>query len=58
MSVRSALIRVRWNDIPVRREDSSTEIRSGEDFEVVGSIVPMMLAEIFPELASADPAHR
>ena len=26
ISVRSALIRVRWNDMPVRREDSSTDI--------------------------------
>ena len=26
ISVRSALMRVRWNDMPVRREDSSTEI--------------------------------
>jgi hypothetical protein len=24
-------MRVRWNDIPVRREDSSTEIRSAAD---------------------------
>ena len=29
MSVRSALMRVRWNDIPVRRFDSSVEISSG-----------------------------
>ena len=28
ISVRSALMRVRWNDMPVRREDSSTEIWS------------------------------
>ena len=26
ISVRSALMRVRWNDMPVRRDDSSTEI--------------------------------
>ncbi len=31
ISVRSALMRVRWNDMPVRRDDSSTEIRSGSD---------------------------
>ena len=30
ISVRSALMRVRWNDMPVRRIDSSTEMLSGE----------------------------
>src|SRR5882672_5307170 len=35
ISVRSALIRVRWNDIPVRRDDSSTEMRSEPDSEVI-----------------------
>lgn len=34
MSVRSALMRVRCNDIPVRRAESSTEIRSGSDWAV------------------------
>src|SRR5262245_19842125 len=34
MRVRSALMRVRWKDMPVRREESSTDIRSGSDFEV------------------------
>ncbi len=29
ISVRSALMRVRWNDMPVRRIDSSTLIASG-----------------------------
>ena len=31
ISVRSALMRVRWNDMPVRRDDSSTEIWSESD---------------------------
>lgn len=39
ISVRSALMRVRWNDMPVRREDSSTEIRSGSDLPVIGMSV-------------------
>jgi hypothetical protein len=28
ISVRSALIRVRWKDMPVRREESSTDMES------------------------------
>ena len=32
ISVRSALMRVRWNDMPVRRDDSSTEIWSEPDW--------------------------
>ena len=35
ISVRSALMRVRWNDMPVRREESSTEMRSGSEFMVI-----------------------
>ena len=35
ISVRSALMRVRWNDMPVRRDDSSTEMLSGSDCEVI-----------------------
>src|SRR5262245_17897864 len=31
-------MRVRWNDMPVRRDDSSTEIWSGFDFRETGSI--------------------
>src|SRR5271167_3231818 len=38
ISVRSALMRVRWNDMPVRRADSSTEISSDFDFDVTGSM--------------------
>jgi hypothetical protein len=38
IKVRSALMRVRWNDIPVRRDDSSTEIWSEPDFEVILSM--------------------
>src|SRR5579862_5677458 len=29
INVRSALMRVRWNDMPVRRDESSTDILSG-----------------------------
>ncbi len=43
ISVRSALIRVRCNDIPVRRDESSTEMTSEGDFAVtrvsVGSFI-------------------
>ena len=35
ISVRSALMRVRWNDMPVRRDDSSIEMRSESDAEVM-----------------------
>jgi hypothetical protein len=38
ISVRSALMRVRWNDMPVRREDNSTEIWSGFDLELTLSM--------------------
>jgi len=34
ISVRSALILVRWNDIPVRREESSVEIAPSLDADV------------------------
>jgi hypothetical protein len=34
ISVRSALMRVRWNDIPVRRDASSVEILAESDCEV------------------------
>src|SRR4030095_15819676 len=34
INVRSALIRVRWKDIPVRRAESSTEISSPDDADV------------------------
>jgi len=37
ISVLSALMRVRWKDIPVRRDESSTEMRSGSDLEVTRS---------------------
>ena len=37
--VRSALMRVRWNDMPVRREESSTEIWSAADLEVTLSMI-------------------
>ncbi len=37
--VRSALMRVRWNDMPVRREDSSTEIWSELDLEVTLAMI-------------------
>jgi hypothetical protein len=36
ISVRSALMRVRWNDMPVRREDSSVEMTSPGEFAVTG----------------------
>ena len=36
ISVRSALMRVRWNDMPVRRDDSSTEMSSDLDWRVMG----------------------
>jgi hypothetical protein len=35
MSVRSALIRVRWNDMPVRRDESSREVESGSWLPVI-----------------------
>jgi Fe/S biogenesis protein NfuA len=35
INVRSAPIRVRWNDIPVRRSDNSTEMRSGSEVDVM-----------------------
>jgi hypothetical protein len=35
ISVRSALKRVRWNDMPVRREESSTETLSDPAPEVI-----------------------
>ena len=38
ISVRSALMRVRWNDMPVRRADNSVEMRSELDFPVTASI--------------------
>ena len=38
ISVRSALMRVRWNDMPVRRDDSSTEIWSESDLAGDGLI--------------------
>src|SRR4051812_13612563 len=34
--VRSALMRVRWNDSPVRRLDNSMEVRSGLDSSTAG----------------------
>jgi len=34
ISVRSALMRVRWNDMPVRRAASSVEIRPSREAEV------------------------
>ncbi len=37
--VRSALIRVRWNDMPVRRDDSSTDIWSEPDLDVTPSAI-------------------
>src|SRR5215471_14029421 len=37
ISVRSALIRVRWNDMPVRRDESSVLIFGSGDFDVIGS---------------------
>src|SRR5262245_19901595 len=36
ISVRSALMRVRWNDMPVRRIDSSVEMLSGAESRVTG----------------------
>ena len=39
IKVRSALIRVRWNDIPVRRDESSTETTSGLDLEVTLAMI-------------------
>jgi hypothetical protein len=38
ISMRSALMRVRWNDMPVRRDDSSTEMRSGSEAAVTGGL--------------------
>ena len=38
ISVRSALMRVRWNDMPVRRDESSTEMSSGFDCLVTASM--------------------
>ena len=35
ISVRSALILVRWNDIPVRRDESSVEILASLDADVI-----------------------
>ncbi len=35
ISVRSALMRVRWNDIPVRRDASSVEMLAESDSEVI-----------------------
>src|SRR5262245_37273728 len=56
ISVRSALMRVRWNDIPVRRAESSTEMRSELDSEVTrtldGSSMPSFSDHArFPERA-------
>ena len=45
ISVRSALMRVRWNDMPVRRADSSVDMRSEADFPVTASIVMTRLSD-------------
>ena len=55
ISVRSALIRVRWNDIPVRRDESSTEMTSEGDFAVtrvaVGSFMSFSTTYPWPSVA-------
>jgi hypothetical protein len=43
ISVRSALMRVRWSDMPVRREDSSTEMSSDFDRCVICSVTTFPL---------------
>ena len=38
INVRSALMRVRWNDIPVRLDASSVEILAASDCSVIRSV--------------------
>ena len=38
ISVRSALMRVRWNDIPVRRDASSVEMLAESDCDVIRAL--------------------
>ncbi len=43
IKVRSALMRVRWNDMPVRRAESSVFISAEDDFEVTASMMASSL---------------
>ena len=63
INVRSALMRVRWNDIPVRRAASSTEISSDRDSDVtrlLGAVATRVTPSVGERLAASveDSAHR
>src|SRR4029450_8058694 len=48
INVRSALKRVRWNDIPVRRDASSVEILASLDADVTRSLPCVSLPALLP----------
>src|SRR5271170_5766728 len=54
ISVRSALMRVRWNDIPVRRAASSSETRLGSNFVTLSTSLLSRLSGCVP-IAAFDP---
>src|SRR5262249_47283044 len=46
INVRSALIRVRWKDMPVRRDDSSVEIAASVEFDVTRAVGLLSIDEL------------
>src|SRR4030095_1526706 len=48
INVRSALNRVRWNDIPVRRDESSVEILASLDADVTRSLPCVSMPALLP----------
>jgi hypothetical protein len=59
IKVRSALMRVRWKDIPVRRAASSTEMWSGlaPSIRACGTKCPSFAEAFAHECGSLDSAH-